>query len=184
MEAAGLGVGVMGLVGLLSSAREAKDMYDSYRAFESESRPIDAQRDAARVLLQKWSESVGYGRDSLHDDHHEAFDDPGVRKAVDQIVQCLQYMDIGADSKPTDPSLLSRAQDRRPRDPPIGLGRPIQMDKSQKTTSKRTKFGWAFQDKKKASDQTQHVAALLQNLRELVPPAESHSTRRAHTGPG
>lgn len=184
MEAAGLGIGVAGLAGLLSSVREAKEMVDSYRAFGRESRPVDAQRAAARVLLQQWSKNVGYGQDLLEDDHHEALDDPGVREVVDQIVQCFQDLDPGTDNRPADPSLPPREQGRRLRNPSVSLPGPVQTGKSQKPTSRRTKFAWAFQDKKKSSDQTQQVAALLQMLRELVPPPDSHGPRNAQVDPG
>ncbi|KFY32168.1 hypothetical protein V493_00457 [Pseudogymnoascus sp. VKM F-4281 (FW-2241)] len=180
MEAAGLGVGVMGLASLISSAREAKEMYDSYRSFEFETRPVAAQRDAARVLLQQWCENVGYGQSRLKDDHHKILDEPRVLKVVDQIFQCLQDIDADTDSKQTDPSPSSREESRQARGPPIGLAGHVQMDKSQKPKSRRTKLAWAFQDKKKSFDQTQNVAALLHSLYELVPPAGSDGTRDSH----
>lgn len=184
MEAAGLGVGVVGLAGLLSSVREVKELFDSYRAFELESRPVDAQRDAARLLLQRWSKNVGYGQDLLKDDHHKALDDPGVREVVDQIVQCLQDLETSADNIPTDTSPPSNEQDRKLRGPCASFPRPVQTAPSQKQTSRRTKLAWAFQEKKKASGQAQNVTALLQSLHELVPPTESHGTRNAQVNLG
>lgn len=122
--------GVMGLASLISSGREAKEMYDSYKGFEFETRQIAAQREATRVLLQQWSENVGYGQSCLKDDHHKLLDDPSVHKAVDNTFQCLQDMIAGQDSKPTDPSLSSREQSEQSRQG------HLQMDKSQTPMSR------------------------------------------------
>ncbi|RYP66294.1 hypothetical protein DL771_007876 [Monosporascus sp. 5C6A] len=182
MEAVGLGVGIAGLAGILSSVREAKETFDSYRYSELESRPFVTQRDASRLLLQQWSESVGYEAVRLKDDHHEALDDPRVRDVVDQIVQCISDIDADAENKPPDTLLSSGTHGTRSQGPRVGSNGQVQLDRYRKPMSRKNKFTWATRDKRKASEQTQHAAALLQTLRELVPPPESHGASHAQKG--
>ncbi|KAH7114766.1 hypothetical protein B0J13DRAFT_238627 [Dactylonectria estremocensis] len=89
MEVAGLGIGVAGLAGALTSVREATGMYDSYKNAGFESRPHLIQRDAAPILLRQWCESVGYGDEQLNDRHHPNLDDPKMRQVVDDLVKCI-----------------------------------------------------------------------------------------------
>ncbi|RYP31497.1 hypothetical protein DL768_011174 [Monosporascus sp. mg162] len=182
MEAAGLGIGVAGLTGLVSAVRNINEVVNSYREFEFESRSRSVHRDAARALYQQWSESVGYSKGGLKDDHHKAFDNPAVLAIVREIVQCIHEIDGDAEDASLNLSSLSE-----PAGPPSSgpHARPkmgMQVKKSQGLTSRRSKIAWAFGDKKKISDQNQLVATLLQSLRELAPPQQSNDTGHTQTG--
>lgn len=175
MEAVGLGVGVAGLAGLAASVQDAKGNFDSYKNAKFESQPLLAQRYADRILLQQWSESVGYSNNELQDGHHSALDDPKVREAVDKIVQCIQNIDINTDGAPLDGESSSARIMSRQQGPRGNTRGPVRLEKYHESMPRKAKWTWAFQDKRKVSEQTQNVAALLQRLHDLVPPPQASS---------
>ncbi|KAH7016718.1 hypothetical protein EDB80DRAFT_747090 [Ilyonectria destructans] len=175
MEAVGLGVGVVGLAGVATSVQDAKGNFDSYKNAKFESQPLLAQRHADRILLQQWSERVGYGDNELQDEHHSALDDPKVREAVDKIVQCIQNIDINTDDAPLDGESSSAGIKSRQQGPRGNTRGPVRLEKYHESMPRKAKWTWAFQDKRKVSEQTQNVAALLQHLHDLVPPPQTHT---------
>lgn len=183
MEAVGLGVGVAGLAGLATSVQDAKGSFDSYKNAKFESQPLLAQRSADRILLQQWSESVGYGDNELQDEHHSALDDPKVREVVDKIVQCIKNIDINTEGAPLDGESSSSGMKARQQGP-RGITRgPVRLEKYHESMPRKAKWSWAFQDKRKVSEQSQNVAALLQRLHDLVPP-QTHTANTTQASSG
>ncbi|KAH6995519.1 hypothetical protein BKA56DRAFT_639678, partial [Ilyonectria sp. MPI-CAGE-AT-0026] len=184
MEAVGLGVGVAGLAGLATSVQDAKGSFDSYKNAKFESQPLLAQRYADRILLQQWSESVGYGDNELQDEHHSALDDPKVREVVDKIVQCIKNIDINTDNAPLDGESSSSGTKSRQQGPRGNTRGPVRLDKYHESMPRKAKWTWAFQDKRKVSEQTQNVTALLQRLHDLVPPPQTHTANATQASSG
>ncbi|KAH8656379.1 hypothetical protein BGZ61DRAFT_523970 [Ilyonectria robusta] len=169
-EAAGLGIGVAGLAGLVTSVRDAKERFDSYKNAEFESRPLLAQRDADRIMLQQWSESVGYGDKQLKDGHHSALMTQKCAK------QSTRSSSASATLIPVQKS-ASRQQGRR------GHAKgSVWLEKYHGSMSRKARLAWALQDKNKTSEQTQNVAALLQRLHDLVLPPETHGANYVQAG--
>ncbi|KAI1384141.1 uncharacterized protein F4822DRAFT_62342 [Hypoxylon trugodes] len=183
MEAAGLGIGVVGLAGLFGTVRDIHEAVNSYKEFDLESRPHFVQRDAAKASYQQWSESVGYDQGELKDNHHKALDSPAVLSIVREIVQCIHEIDGDAGNNASHISSQSRPADPASRDPHSRRKKPVQLEKFQGSASRRTKLAWALGGKEKISNQTELVAALLQYLRELVPPQQPSDTGHTQIGP-
>ncbi|KAI2627734.1 hypothetical protein GGR54DRAFT_429923 [Hypoxylon sp. NC1633] len=183
MEAAGVGIGVAGLASLLGTVRDIHGVVNSYREFDFESRPHFVQRDAARASYQQWSESVGYDQGELKDDHHKALDNPAVLSIVREIEQCIREIDVDAGNDPLYISSQPRPAGPASRDPLSRTKKSMQLERFRGSASRRTKLAWALIGKEKISDQTELVAALLQCLRELVPPQQPSDTGRTQIGP-
>ncbi|KAH7114723.1 hypothetical protein B0J13DRAFT_488040, partial [Dactylonectria estremocensis] len=187
MEVAGLGIGVVGLPGALTSVREATGMYDSYKNAGFESRPHLIQRDAAPILLRQWCESVGYGDEQLNDRHHPNLDDPKVRQVVDDLVKCIRQsllIEPSAEGKLLDGTPSSgglQSQQQGPRGRTKG---PVRLENYRDSMPRKARLAWAWQNKSKVSYQTQSVAELLQSLRDLVPPLDAQGTISAEAGLG
>ncbi|KAI1370077.1 hypothetical protein F4677DRAFT_399188 [Hypoxylon crocopeplum] len=152
MEAAGLGIGVVGLASLLNTTRDIREMVSSYREFDFDSRPYFVQREAAKASLQQWSESMGYDQGELKVDHHKALDNPEMLSIVRKIVQCINEIDGDAGNHPSHTSSQSRPAGPAPRDPHSRRKKPTRLEKFQGPTSRRTKLAWVFGGKEKISD--------------------------------
>ncbi|KAM0637329.1 hypothetical protein ACHAQF_008841 [Verticillium nonalfalfae] len=59
MEPAGLGVGIVGLAGLLSSSLDILDKVKTYQSFVADSDVLNAQFEAWQLLFERWDHSVG-----------------------------------------------------------------------------------------------------------------------------
>ncbi|RYP57524.1 hypothetical protein DL770_010653 [Monosporascus sp. CRB-9-2] len=183
MEPVSLTTGLVGLAGLLSSGREAKGMYDSYRRADFETQGYQLQRDATAIILQRWMERTGYNHGDLEKPRHESLDDPKTRNLIENIVQYLRDVNPDARVKPVEVSSSGVARSREPgaRGPSKGS---VNLDKYREPMSRKAKAKWAWQDKAQASEDAQKATALLQILNELIPLAASHGAETAYANPG
>ncbi|KAH9893129.1 ankyrin repeat-containing domain protein [Xylariomycetidae sp. FL2044] len=173
MEAAGLGIGVAGLASLLTTVRDIKEGIDSYKNFTSESRPHFTQLDAAATLYQQWAESVGFDEGGLPAVHHKSLDNPAVLEIVTRLSQSIRSV-IGDRHYPS-PDILSSSK---------SPASAAMVQDPRMAASRKNKALWALKDKTKVTEQAQLVAALLQTLRELVPPSQSHNENHQPTASG
>lgn len=103
MEAAGLGIGVAGLVGLFNTCVDIIERVDSYKDVggesRGESRSLLARFEADRVRLRQWGQIVGLDKHQPDDhdnyQHYKALEDPAVRIAVRQILQSIKDIEGG-----------------------------------------------------------------------------------------
>jgi hypothetical protein len=178
MEIAGVGIGVVGLAGLVSTCLDVLERVDTYKAFGSDAQSLSLCFEADKHRFRQWLQTVGFVNGRLADAHNPLLDDPALKPLVYKILShvcsiwgvgsarlsALEIADLGkADALPRgggggDGKLL-RA--RKPTNPT----RPSQ-------SSKRTKIGWALGGgKAKFMTQLESFEALVNRLYSLVPPA-------------
>lgn len=167
MEAAGLALGAVSLVGMATVARDGQDLIDAYRYAGRDTKPFVMRHDATPLALQLWRESVGIRDDgSLEPGHHQQLDKPEVRGLVIRILQYLEGVVPDGNSKSKSKGQSSKSgASSRPK--PF-----IDVDRYRESLSFRSKLKWTGRDKKRASDQMQTTDSLLQVLQSLTPPGE------------
>ncbi|KAI1125655.1 ankyrin repeat-containing domain protein [Nemania abortiva] len=186
MEAAGLGVGVVGLVGLFSTCLDMVERWDSYNDFSFESGAIKARFFADRVRFRQWGRSVGISEGKLNHVHHSALDDSSIRLAIDLVLRSVENLNETAKSKapnlahfpgPADLQLESNY------DIPNGQ---MHFAKLQIAPSRRNRLGWALKGRARALTIVASFEALVQKLYDLVPagPVTAENQETAREGRG
>jgi hypothetical protein len=168
-EAAGLAIGVAGLVGLFDACLDIISRVDSYKDFGAESAALKAYFKADTVRFQQWGKNVGFDKGKLRDSHYEALDEASVRSAVDQILQSIKSLvgDVNDTRSgfpgPDQSGLQDRGAHRRE-------GMPF--DGPQGVHSRRYKLEWALGGKEKFLALVSTFGGLVQKLYDLVPPVQ------------
>jgi hypothetical protein len=176
MEPVGLAIGIVGLAGLFSTCLDALDKFDSYRAFETDLHHLITQFEAEKLRFESWGWAVGILRNQASDDHHEALEDPQIRRTVDNLLLSIRRIGndtddvlLGADTRITWNRLLSRDL--------------VQPRRSARSNSKRSRLNWALRDKAKCVVQIDQFGKLVQSLYNLVPPDGAIGIRGGHREP-
>ncbi|GAP82969.2 putative NACHT nucleoside triphosphatase [Rosellinia necatrix] len=164
MEAAGLGVGVIGLVSLFNTCIDVVERWDSYKAFGLELGSLRARLNADRVRFRQWGEHVGIGEGKQGGHQHSALNDPSVRSAIDLILNSIKNIDNDARKAAPhlgDFSALTGLD--------LGVGN-IAPDLILEKTSRRGRLGWALGGKARTLTLIGSFEALVQKLYDLIPP--------------
>ncbi|KAJ8132125.1 hypothetical protein O1611_g1496 [Lasiodiplodia mahajangana] len=176
MEAIGLGVGVVGLVGLFSTCIDMVERWDSYKDFSLESGAIRARFFADRVRFRQWGQSVGMsagaGEGKPDDHYHSALDDPTVRSAVDLILHSIENLNDATKSWGSNLAHSSDPADLQLEGNALFSHAHAQFAKLQITPSRRSKVRWALRDKARTLNVVASFEALVQKLYDLIPPGE------------
>ncbi len=168
MEAAGLGVGVGGLIGLLGTCLDIIDRVSSYKDFGVESRSINTQFDADKLLLRKWAQNVGIQPGKLKDSHHKDLDDPEIAKMVEKILSSIREVFEKTESTFFRLQQPFEAKSNSPQG--CDLFSPPSALKENTKVPRGRKIGWALTNKAKSIAQVQQFGALVQRLYSLVRP--------------
>ncbi|KAI0860567.1 hypothetical protein F4860DRAFT_478862 [Xylaria cubensis] len=171
MEAAGLGVGVIGLVSLFGTCLDILERWDAYKNFGLESGSIRARFIADQVRFRQWGQRVGINisQGQTISSIHPALENPLVCSAVNIILHSIK--DIDGDAK-NHASYLTSFSDSTSSPSEsniiISIGR-IHIDKMQGISSRREKLSWAFRGKARALALVGSFEILIQKLYDLVP---------------
>jgi hypothetical protein len=173
MEAAGLGIGVAGLIGLFSSCLDIVERWDSYKDFGVESGSLIARFVADRVRFQQWGQSVGIDKGRHGDDYYKALDNPLFRSAVDQILQSIKHIDGDTGNFAFNLRYISGPVDPLAQNKSVLHRGSAQFEKFQGATSRKSRLRWALRDKARFLALVELFEALVQKLYDLVPPDQS-----------
>ncbi|TRX93685.1 hypothetical protein FHL15_005361 [Xylaria flabelliformis] len=171
MEAAGLGVGVIGLVSLFGTCLDILERWDAYKNFGFESGSIKARFIADQVRFRKWGQRVGIGigQGQAISSIHPALENPLVCSAVDIILHSIK--DIDGDAK-KHASYLTSVSDSTGSPSESNIIIPnghVHIDKMQGISSRRDKLSWALRGKARALTLVGSFETLVQKLYDLVP---------------
>lgn len=171
MEAAGLAIGIAGLVGLFNACKEAVEQVDSFRHFGFESRQIMARFDADKFLFQRWADHVGITNNKLKDAHHTDLDKFEVALTISRTLSSIQ--EILKNTEATSSTLQLKLQNSNPLDPTHLPGslqkRPTNQGQNFASVSKTNKISWALGKKTKFSTQVEFFEILVGKLYSVVP---------------
>lgn len=164
MEAAGLGVGIVGIAGLFGTCLDIIEKVDSYNDFGVDSDYLFARFEADRVRFRQWGRNTGIDKE---DHHHNALDDPAVRSAVDKILKSIKNIDGMEDNIPINHGIPghqgSGAQPKK----------RMQFEDFQGEISRRSKVRWALRGKAKFLSLVEAFDSLVQKLYDLVPTGQT-----------
>ncbi|KAI1741267.1 prion-inhibition and propagation-domain-containing protein [Xylaria scruposa] len=163
MEAAGLGVGVIGLVSLFGTCLDMLERWDSYKDFGLESGSLRARFIADQVRFKQWGQRVGIGQTSL--DGHPALNDISVRSAVDIILHSIRNID---DNSKRSAPYLRNFFDFTNFHTGVPNGQK-HINQLQSISSRRDKLSWTFRGKARALNIVRSFEVLVQKLYDLVP---------------
>jgi Prion-inhibition and propagation len=175
MEVAGLGIGLIGLIGLYSACQEALATVDSYRNFRSESDRVAALFTAGMRRFEIWAETVGIAGGKVDDNHHVELD-PRTAFAVSQILSSVRDIFNETDSmssrlqfRPTNEQLSSITNAR-------GLWKEsfTEPKRPQPSVDTMHKLIWTIKGKRKLLNQVSYFDQLVEILYKLVPLEKSN----------
>lgn len=155
MEAAGLGIGIIGLAGLFTSCLDAVDKISSYRSSRTDAQDLDAQLEADKLRFAQWGREVGFDKGNLADSHHPKLDDEDTLRAVRRLLLVIQ--------KICEPGARGSGNLAR-----IGSGL------AENGESRWRRAAWAVRGKEVRSKQVELLGKVIQQLHDLVSPGERH----------
>ncbi|KAG9228536.1 ankyrin [Amylocarpus encephaloides] len=182
MEPIGLAVGVVGLAGLFSTCLEVIDKVDSYKGFGVESRSINAQLEADKLLFTKWAQDVGIDKVKSHNDYQSQLDNPQTNLIVQKILSSIQEIFCKTEDTVSN---LQPVVEAGPTSFPNGIHFLNTRQKSQNpkgAMSMRSRIGWSLKSKANFLCQVQQFGALVQRLYSLVPPDGLAGRVNVHRG--
>ncbi|KAI8944701.1 ankyrin repeat-containing domain protein [Xylaria longipes] len=178
MEAAGLSVGVIGLVSLFGTCLDMLERWDAYKDFGFESGSIRARFIADRVRFREWGRRVGISQGKPENDYHPALKNLSVRSAVDIVLHSVKKIDDDAKKYASHLGNLSDPVGLLPKNDDIVPSGHIHIGKMENTPSRRDRLGWAFRGKARALALVGSFEILVQKLYDLVPPDETNVESR------
>ncbi len=175
LEMVSVGIGVAGLVGLVSTCLDVLDKVNTYKNFDAESRSLALYFETDKRRFKKWLLGVGIVNGRLQDVHHQLLDDASQRQLVFDIVShmCAVWSAGGASVAAFDLAVPDDAHAFPGRGGTVGTSRVQEPPSSTlpMVASKRTKMAWTLSGKKKFTDQLETFGKLVNCLYHLVPPA-------------
>ncbi|KAI1357253.1 hypothetical protein F5Y08DRAFT_334005 [Xylaria arbuscula] len=165
MDPAGLGVGIIGLIGLFGSCIEMVERWNSYKEFVAESGSLKARLNAERVRLQVWGKKVGIDKDLSKKGCHPALDDPSIRSAIETLLRSINNLDENASRIAPHLEQLSTA----PGLPLCENSHSSQPTKLLESSRRMSRIGWALRGKGRATMLVVSFEILVQKLHDLVP---------------
>lgn len=171
MEAAGLAIGVAGLVGLFSACLDVVEKVDSYRDFGVESDALLARFQADKIRFRQWGQDAGIDQDKLTESHNKRLDDVSVRSAIDQILRGIKGLVGEIDRSALFARELTGLKTTESNS--IHLTGVNLEQQQQRVSSRRSRLGWALRGKARYLALVESFDVLVQKLYDLVPPAGS-----------
>ncbi|KAJ3571831.1 hypothetical protein NPX13_g5244 [Xylaria arbuscula] len=165
MDPAGLGVGIIGLIGLFGSCIEMVERWNSYKEFVAESGSLKARLNAERVRLQVWGKKVGIDKDLSKKGCHPALDDPSIRSAIETLLRSINNLDENASRIAPHLEQLSTA----PGLPLCENSHSSQPTKLLESSRRMSRIVWALRGKGRATMLVVSFEILVQKLHDLVP---------------
>lgn len=161
MEAAGLSIG---LVGLIDPVIQLIGIVKAYRSFTSDSDALNAQFEAERLRLERWKRSAGPDR-QLSADHQTRLVVENLLSAIDGILERKEslHKTEQAKSDPLNNAISSRVDQHHTREGDAG--------------SKRRKLIWALGRKRDLTDLVTQFGKVVQQVHDLVPPDQAANTQ-------
>lgn len=160
MEAAGLAIGVVGLVALVDSCKRLIGRIESFQHVGSEARPILVEFSASKHLFDRWLQHVKITEESIQTTSGEKVDEKTaqvIRDLVSCIEDSLKMIEaVVSDFRPSGPEGAHSG------DQPALKRRPTGF-------STKTKFQWAFSKKEKAIKGIQEFYRLIEKLHAVFP---------------
>ncbi|KAI8951440.1 prion-inhibition and propagation-domain-containing protein [Xylaria longipes] len=166
MEAAGLGIGIVGLVGLFSSCLEITERWDFYKDSVAESASLKARLTADRIRFQQWGKSVGINSNGRYEhNHHKALDNPSIRSAIGLILQSIKDIDEDVDRLAPHLGHVSDSASLLPDE----NSHRLQSPKLPALSTRRSRIGWALRGRGRATMLVVSFETLVQKLHDLIP---------------
>ncbi|KAI0423772.1 hypothetical protein F5Y09DRAFT_354613 [Xylaria sp. FL1042] len=153
MEAAGLGIGVIGLIGLFSSCLDMVERWGSYKDFGLESGSIKARFIADRVRFRRW-----------------ALDDPAIQSAISLILHNIKGIESDAKKFVSRSGLLLDSATSLIESNEVFHGGLLQIERPHSIVSRKSRLGWALGGKARALSLVGSFEILVQKLYDLVAP--------------
>jgi hypothetical protein len=176
LEIVGVGIGVVGLAGLVSTCLDVLDKVDTYKNFGAESRSLELCFEADKHRFKKWLLGVGIVNGCLQDEHHQLLDDDSMSQLVVKIVRhiCALWSAGGASAAAFDFVNQHDAHAFPGGGDTVGKSRAQKPPSSTlpMVASKRKRMAWALGGKAKFITQLESFGTLVNRLYDLVPPAQ------------
>lgn len=182
-EIAGLALGVVGLVGIYSTALQLLDQVTTARHLGAEIQQHQTKLNTVKTSLRLWGERTGINTENGNLDgrrrHHPVFDDVETREQVAATLACLQdvleevdvelkgYQQLGQAAKPASADVVVMRRWFR------GAVKAVQ-----KSTAMGKKVGWGAGDGKKMKEAVENLRGLVGLLYEIAPPEEMNARER------
>ena len=207
MEAAGMAVGALGLVGLYSTCIDVLDSLSSAARYGIDREILLTKIEVERVRLMIWGESMGIadidlsnGKDKLTEDDLAGVDGSlersALRSAVSGLLMCFvntfediealqgRYGMVAADKPPTDDANAQQAKNNAVLAPTFRKTYARFRDRaevSQTQSSTITKAGWAVADARKFRALISELRAINDSLMSLLPAIRNRVNVRMRT---
>lgn len=176
MEAAGLAVGIVGLVALLDTTLGMIEKAKTFATYDKDHVRFQAQFAAHKLTLEAWRNKVGLTLGGVTDRHSKAFDDEHTLSVAEDLLRiAMDELDSLDQTKPeTHRGLMrtgsgttkgrgdarSRFKSRTLEDTKARIGREI------------AKAGWALGGKDDMAAKEAILDKVVEDLQKLVPPVE------------
>ncbi|KAH7377247.1 prion-inhibition and propagation-domain-containing protein [Plectosphaerella cucumerina] len=172
MEAAGLGIGIAGLLGLFSACLEAIDKVKAYKSFTTDADALNVQCDNHRLRLEYWGRNVGLANGQLSADYYQRLDDDKTRSSVADLLRIIHSV-LGSDggSKQTGRGITGLLKNTT-----LGATANHPRTRQGAAESKTRKLTWALGGKGDRTVQVKLLGDLVQQLHNVVPPERTGST--------
>lgn len=163
--------GVAGLAGLFGACRDAIEQIDTYKKFGFESRYITAQFELNKQIFQIWANNVGICDTTMQGSHHPNLNNVEIASIVKKTLLSIREIFDGTVDASSNLRLeLVNDNLFSSTNVPGSLSkRPINLNQSQISTSKRSKIGWALGGKNNFVKQVEVFGDLIEKLQILVP---------------
>ncbi|KAF6832931.1 small s protein [Colletotrichum plurivorum] len=186
MEAAGLAIGVVGIIGAFRDVIELFDMFAAAKSLQHDATLIMMKLNIERFLLLRWAEAIGL----VSPDHDPRLDDPATQELIAGVLACIQNLmsDAGELSNKYGARSLDVAN---PSAGLVGMGQVSQVSNASRLNAFFQEFAnyqsrlingdssrvgvrkrarWAIHDKEKFTKLVEELAHFTGKLQELVPP--------------
>jgi hypothetical protein len=197
MEAVGVGIGTIGLVGLFKDVIDLFALFTASRSLGRDFVILLTKLDIEEYLLLQWAEQVKLLHNADDEFHDVRLNREEVQSSVAQVLSCIRLLLSDAvqlkerygmkDVSSTAPGALVDV-----REDAVGLSRPcmkrfeqrfeelnISIKQQQKSAKTLTKVRWVIQDKGKFADLIADLAHFTTKLREILPPTATSLSRTA-----
>lgn len=180
MEAAGLAIGVAGLVALVDSCKRLMGRIESFQHAGSEAWPTLVEFSASKHLFDRWLQHVKVTEQSIQTTSGEKVDEK-TAQVIRDLVSCIE------DSLRTIEAVISDFRPSGPED--VHSGNQPTLKRRPTGFSTKTKLQWAFSKKEKAIKGIQEFYRLIEKLHAVIPvsgPSGDHTQSQslAPTSPG
>jgi hypothetical protein len=180
MEVAGLGIGVLGLVGLFSTCLDMVERWDTYKDFGTEAEFFRARLYADKVRFQQWGQQVGISEDRRESHHHKALNDSSIRPAIDLILRSIKNIEDDAEAFASPLGHCSDPTGLQVKGGSVLRKDSILFEKSGRSNSRKSGLAWALGRKARVLKLVTSFEVLVQKLYDLIPLGPKTVEGRGH----